>query len=404
MTRRNWLRRLLIVPIALLLLVSVWIGAALAIYPPEYVFRVLRYRESDVFLYLDHLPTSGLTAGEEPFRFQNEPAPNRIVSVLEQVFDTDDLGSFLTDTDTQAFIVIKDDRVLYEEYFNRWERDSLLTSFSVAKSFTSALVGIAIDEGYIGDVDDRLTTYLPELTERDERFDQITIRHLLMMSSGLDYQEMRWFLFNGDDPLTTYHPDQRAISLDNTRIIRSPGEVFSYNKYHPQLLGMVLERTTGRSVTALTQEWIWERIGMEFDGSWSLDSEASGFEKMEAGLNARAVDFAKLGRLFLHDGEWDGERVISTGWVARSTGMSPDGLAPAFDDRIDYAFMWWGYTADDGRRDFFAAGDHGQYIYASPDTNVIIVRNGTGYGIDSRAWVEAFAGIAGKLAPEETPD
>ena len=136
------------------------------------------------------------------------------------------------------------------------------------------------------------------------------------MSSGLAYDESGWFLFNGDDPLTTYHPDQRQLALTNTRIAGPPGETFSYNKYHPQLLGMILERTTGMSVTAWTQTRLWDPLGMEFDGAWTLDSEASGFEKMEAGLNARAIDFAKLGRLFLHEGEWDGTQIVSPAWVA----------------------------------------------------------------------------------------
>ena len=228
---------------------------------------------------------------------------------------TDDLDAFLTDTQTQALLVIKDDQVVLERYVNGWQRDSMVTSFSVAKSFVSTLVGIAIEEGAIHSLDDPITDYLPELLERDRRFEQITIRHLLLMSSGLEYDESGSFMFNGDDPLTTYHPDQRHLALTNTRIGGPPGRSFSYNKYHPQLLGMILERATGMSVTAYTQSRLWDPLGMEFDGAWTLDSEASGFEKMEAGLNARAVDFAKLGRLFLHEGAWDGDtgRVVRLG-------------------------------------------------------------------------------------------
>ena len=191
----------------------------------------------------------------------------------------------------------------------------MVTSFSVAKSFVSTLVGIAIEEGAIHSLDDPITDYLPELLERDRRFEQITIRHLLLMSSGLEYDESGSFMFNGDDPLTTYHPDQRHLALTNTRIGGPPGRSFSYNKYHPQLLGLILERATGMSVTAYTQSRLWDPLGMEFDGAWTLDSDASGFEKMEAGLNARAVDFAKLGRLFLHEGDVgrDAGRVVRLG-------------------------------------------------------------------------------------------
>jgi CubicO group peptidase (beta-lactamase class C family) len=144
------------------------------------------------------------------------------------------------------------------------------------------LIGIAIEEGYINSVDDPITDYLPELADRDPRFGDITIRHLLLMSSGLEFQANRYGLFNGDDPLTTYYPDQRQIALENTNIIDPPGAYFLYNKYHPQLLGMIIERTTGTSVTSFMQEKIWDPIGMEYSGSWSIDSEVSDFEKMES--------------------------------------------------------------------------------------------------------------------------
>src|SRR5687768_2092889 len=124
---------------------------------------------------------------------------------------------------------------------------------------------------------------------------------------------------------------------------------------------MILERTTGMTVTAWTQSRLWDPLGMEFDGAWCLDSTASGFEKLEAGLNARAIDYAKLGRLFLEGGDWNGRRVISADWVALATGIDPAGRAPAFDEDLYYALMWWGGPAGDQHPDFAAQGDHGQY-------------------------------------------
>jgi CubicO group peptidase (beta-lactamase class C family) len=273
----------------------------------------------------------------------------------------------------------------------------MVTSFSVAKSFVSTLVGIALENGAIGGLDDPITDYLPELEQRDGRFEQITIRHLLTMSSGLAYDESGWFLFNGDDPLTTYGPDQRTLALTNTRIAGPPGEAFSYNKYHPQLLGMILERTTGMSVTAWTQMRLWDPLGMEFDGAWTLDSEASGFEKMEAGLNARAIDFAKLGRLYLHEGEWGGQRIVSGDWVALASGRNPSGRAPQRSSGRYYGLMWWGVDRPDGPPDYYAAGDHGQYIYVSPRNAVVIVRTGVEYGISSPRWLDSFARTADGL-------
>jgi CubicO group peptidase (beta-lactamase class C family) len=367
-----------------------WLLAASAMYSPEYVMRVIAWGESDVGDYLTNFPQRRLTASPEPRPFAVALDEDRVEDVLATALGVGDLDQLLAETQTQSLIVVVDDDVAFERYANGWARDSMVTSFSVAKSFVSTLVGIAIAEGAIGSLDDPITGYLPELAQRDRRFEEITIRHLLMMSSGLDYQESGSFLFNGDDPLTTYHPDQRRLALTNTRIVASPGSSFRYNKYHPQLLGMILERTTGMSVSDWTQSRLWDPLGMEFDGAWTLDSEAAGFEKMEAGLNARAIDFAKLGRLFLHDGTWDGIPIVSAEWVATATGVDPADRASNAPIGRFYALMWWGIQRASGPPDFYAAGDHGQYIYVSPQERVVIVRTGVEYGVSSSRWVDAF--------------
>jgi CubicO group peptidase (beta-lactamase class C family) len=327
-----------------------------------------------------------------------------VETLLAELAATEDWNQFLADHQTQAFLVIQDGVIRYEEYFNDTTRDSIVTSFSVAKSYVSTLIGIAIEEGFIESVDDPITRYLPELAERDSRFEQITIRHLLRMASGLDYQEFRPLLLNSDDPLTTYHPDQRAISLENTHIVDAPGLYFLYNKYHPQLLGMILERTTGMTPTAYLQTRLWDKIGTEYDASWSVDSVESDFEKMETGINARALDFAKFGQLFLDKGNWHGEQVVPAAWVEEATqpwqSAIPDdyytegfGLLPG---TAYYGYFWWGYEREDGSYDYAAAGDKGQYIYVSPAKRLVIVRNGIGYGdgVPSRDWMKLFYDFA----------
>ena len=397
----RWPRRLGWLVLGLAAGVVSWVTAGALVYSPEYVVRVLAWGESDIGDYLDGFPSSPLTASQKPYEFASRIDP-RVSGVMASALGVDDLETFLDDSGTQAFLVIKDDVVVYEEYFNETSRDSMLTSFSVAKSFDSALIGIAIDEGHINSVKDPVTDYLPELLERDEAFRQITIRDLLLMAAGLDYQELRWWLFNGDDPLTTYYPDQRDLSLTNTRIIDPPGRYFLYNKYHPQLLGMVIERATGMTVTEFTQSRLWDALGMEHDGAWALDGTDSRFEKMEAGLNARAIDYAKLGRLYLHGGDWNGTRVISSDWVSESTALDPrthtaayyeQGFGPQIYNNGTgyYAYMWYGLLRQDEPADFAAEGDHGQFIYVSPAHNVIIVRNGTSYGDRPHfSWVSAF--------------
>lgn len=403
-----WLKRIGKVLGVLVALIALWLAVAALFYSPVYVGRILAWGESDTGDYLNNFPLSSLSPSPTVFYFETSLEEERVRSVFEPALGVSDLDTFLAESETEAFIVIHEDNILYEGYFNGAARDSMVTSFSVAKSFDSALIGVAIDEGFISSVNDPVTDYLPELGERDDRFETITIRDLLRMAAGLDYKELRWALFNGDDPLTTYYPDQREIALDNTNIVDPPAQYFLYNKYHPQLLGLILERTTGMSVTEYTQTRLWDPLGMEFSGAWALDSEDSGFEKMEAGLNARAIDFAKFGRLFLEDGNWNGIQVVSSEWVDESTGLdtathNSNYYANEFGQQIYaagggyYQYMWYGRLREGEQADFFAEGDHGQIIYVSPARRLIIIRNGTGFGIPGSEWIDAFYRAAGDL-------
>jgi CubicO group peptidase (beta-lactamase class C family) len=314
-----------------------------------------------------------------------------------------DLDTFLARNGTTSFIVIKDDTILYEKYFNGYQRDSVCTSFSVAKSFTSTLIGLAIQDGYIKSVDEPIVNYLPELSR--DGLGAVTIRNLLMMSSGIHYSEAHfpW----GDDALTYYYPDLRKIAL-TVHMDGTPGQYFWYNNYHPLLEGMILERATHRHVATYLEEKIWSRIGMEFPASWSLDSKDTGFEKMESGINARAIDFAKFGRLFLNKGNWEGTQVVPSGWVTEATAMGEDARAgnrsyygldntPAFRTGTGYyKYHWWCWDRGNGNYDYSAAGNFGQYIYISPSTNLIVVRNGTDTG-NVDAWPGIFFKVAGQL-------
>jgi len=340
------------------------------------------------------LPARELNASPDPFQFAVDTSKEMLVQeTFESGAGIENIDAFLADTGTWAFMVIQNDTVIYERYFKGYQHDSMVTSFSIAKSFDSALIGIAIGDGYIKSVNDPITDYLPELAERDPRFRDIQIRHLLMMASGLRFDDDT-ILLAQDDNLTYAFDNLRHLALTETEVVEQPGVTFLYNNYNPLLLGMILERATGKSVTAYLQEKIWDPIGMEYDGSWSLDSEESGFEKMESGINARPVDFAKFGRLYLNGGNWSGIQVIPAEWVAVST--QDNGLIQ--DAPIYYGYMWWGEKCNPDSQDFLAVGNYGQYIYISPAKNLIIVRNGEEYGVgDWVPWAEAFCKFAEAL-------
>lgn len=399
-------RRLLLAAGALL--VAALSGACL-IYPPAYVYRVLVWQNSDVFDW-QKFPARPLRAAAEPYRFVSEPAP-RVEALFAELAHVSNWNEFLQENETQAFLVIQNERILFERYFNGSSEDSIVTSFSAAKSIDSLLIGMAIDEGLIESAQTPITRYLPELRGQDPRLEQVTIEHLLRMSSGFEYQEFRALLFNSDDALSSYHPNQRAVSLEHTRLELLPGSRFRYNKYHPQLLGMILERTTGMSVTEYTQTRLWDRLGMEYARSWSLDSVESGFEKMETGVNARARDFAKIGALVLAGGRWRGKQIVSPNWLRISTGphlpADADRYYPDFFRTLPghayYQYMWWGFVRKDGSYDIAAHGNKGQFIYVSPKSKLIIVRNGIDYGIPVEEWFRLFFEFSQQFQESDRP-
>ncbi|HTP02448.1 MAG TPA: serine hydrolase [Anaerolineales bacterium] len=325
--------------------------------------------------------------GEPPENDALAPILEHVMAARSQSGRTESLDESLRRNQTTAFLVIRHDRLLYERYFNGHARDSICTSFSVAKSFSSAMIGIALHEKLIGQIDDPLTRYLPELKDR-QGWAAITIRHLVSMSSGLAYNSSSFFPWS-DEPRTYYSLDLRRVAL-NARPVETPGLRFVYNNYNLLLLGMLLERVTGGPVSAYLQEKVWKPLGMEWNASWSLDSERSGMEKMESGLNARAVDFAKFGRLYLRRGDWDGQQIIPEEWILESTTPWSDGRWP------NYKYLWWIPRSGKGR--FMAVGNLGQFIYVAPDKDCLILRFGAGKPKDwRRTYVELFRDITDEL-------
>ncbi len=367
--------------------------------PYSQLARTIAWLQSDVGDYR-RFPQRVVNNAPPVFQFQ-DPSPDDLeryaplfttVPMIGDIDENQTWPNFLARTDTTSFLVIKDDVLLYEWYGNGYERNSTVTSFSTAKSFVSALIGFAIADGYIGSVEDPITDYLPELMTKDPRFAQITIRHLLTMSSGIHYEEhgLPW----SDDATTYYAPDLREVAL-SCEIAGPPGQTFLYNNFHPLLLGLILERATGQSVSAYLEEKIWRPLGMEASGSWSLDSETSGFEKMESGINGQAIDFAKFARLFLYQGNWNGQQLLPATWVEESTRRDT-----TTDPADDYQYLWWVSPSDEETVHFSARGKHGQHLFVFPDQQVIIVRFGTSDPFYPR-WVELYTSLAQQLEATE---
>jgi CubicO group peptidase (beta-lactamase class C family) len=287
---------------------------------------------------------------------------------------------------TTALVVVQDDRIIYEGYFHGRSRESPQASFSVAKSVVALLVGAAIADGRIASVDVAAETLLPDV--QGLRGSGITLRHLLLMSSGLSSRgggRLRQVLGPwSHDALSTYATDLRQI-LAEVRPGRPPRERFAYEGRATQLLGLIVERATGERVADYFGRRLWRPIGAEYPASWNIDGRESGLEMLATGLNARAVDFAKIGRLVLRRGDWDETRLLPAEWIDLATAppgeVPPDYYGPGEKGAMGvagahYGFHWYGYERPGGSRIVFAAGQRGQIILVHPPKRAVIVRNG----------------------------
>jgi CubicO group peptidase (beta-lactamase class C family) len=401
--RSGRVRKVIVGVITIFVVLASFYGAMYLLTPYSGFARALVWMDADIKDY-EKFPARTMNNAPPLFNFEtvDSATQNQYLRVLDTIVasqpsspNTVTRASFdelLASTETTAFLIIKDDRLIYENYFNGYERDSINTSFSVAKSFVSALVGISIDEGLIDSVDDPITKYIPELQNKDSRYSAITIKNLLSMASGLRYLEEETPF--SDDTKTYYDPNLRAIALSAV-IGGEPGERFHYNNYNYLLLGIILERATGMPVAKYMEEKLWKPLGMEAPASWSLDSETNGFEKMESGINARAIDFAKFGRLYLNNGSnWNGEQTISEKWVSTSTSANSTN-----DPSMEYQYGWWIYPPQDdvdNNRHFSARGNLGQFIYVALEERLVIVRHGYDFG--NVNWISLFGSIAAATA------
>ena len=307
-------------------------------------------------------------------------------------------------TDTASFLIAKNDELIYERYANGFDRDSVHTSFSMAKSVVSLLIGKAIENGFIRSVHDPISDYIREF--EDAEIGKTSIEDLLLMRSDIVYEEDK-FLWFGDDSLTYWHDDLRALALSHTRQTDAYGGKFHYNNYHPLLLGILLERSTGLSVSEFFEREIWQKIGAESDASWSLDSEASGFEKMESGINFRAEDFLKIGSMVLHRGFWNDAQIVREDWLNDSTLCEFPLDAKEYENsflagrEIGYRYMWYCTPSAQGGADLVAWGKSDQILYVSPANGIVILRTGkTDGGVSD--WVNTLKKLITALVSTES--
>jgi CubicO group peptidase (beta-lactamase class C family) len=330
------------------------------------------------FLTFQHMDkmfaTRTVAAGDEVWELPYQPAS------LDGDYTIGDrtlsLEEALEATSTNALVVIKDGNVVHT-YRNGSDENTRFLTFSIAKSYVSTLIGLALEDGLIQSLDDKVTAYLPEM--EGTGYDGPTIRDLLRMRSGVDWLEV--YQFGSDTQLTQVHDNSivayRYRWCDYAANESVPGEnepdaVFNYATLDTSVLGCILERVAGKTGSEYMSERLWVPAGMEDDAYWIMDGpESVGREFFGAGLSATARDHARFGLMFLNEGEANGRQVVPAEWVREAT-IPDEGYEPAAPDApFGYQYQWWTLTDSDV---YEARGLHHSYIRIDPANDLVIVK------------------------------
>lgn len=277
---------------------------------------------------------------------------------------SDNLENTHKELESIAYLVIKNDSIFYEAYYDGYGKDSYTNSFSMAKSIVSAALGKALQRGEIKSLDQKVIEFLPELKGKYK--DEVTVGDLSSMASGLDWDEAYYSPFS----VVTrayFDKDLRNVML-GLEIKDKPGQEFVYKSGDTELLTMVLEKATGKYMTDYISEHFWKPMGAENPALWQIDHEGDGVEKSYCCFTSNARDFARFGKLYKDEGLWNGDKILDSAFIRKS-------VTPRFKDAPEYGYGWW-LVNHKGQDFFYMRGHLGQFVIVSPKDNVIIVRLG----------------------------
>ena len=406
--RRGWLYKIGLAAFVMVLLLG--IGSALFHERLIRLYRVIILFDQDVivenFRHMDNIIGKRIVRkAVQATTFVKDPQP--LPAAFSYNGKKIDLKKFLKEQYTTGMIVIKDNKIAFEKYWLGNDEKSIVISWSVAKSMVSALIGIAVDEGFIRDILDPVSDYVPIL--KGTGYDNVPIKHVLQMSSGIHFDE-NYGDFNSDinrlGRLLALNTsiDEFVASLKNNR---EPGTFNQYVSMDTQLLSMVLREVTRKTVSEYMEEKLWKKIGTESDGYWLIDNR--GVEIVFGCFNAVLRDYARFGLLYLNDGKCNGKKVIPSEWVKASVTPDAPHLQPGDNPLsywvLGYGYQWWIPQNPEG--DFLAVGVAGQYIYVHPAHRLVIAKTSAygDYKIDGKdkvlQTIEMFRAIVKSLANKE---
>ncbi len=354
----NMMKKVLYVLLTLFIAANIYI----IVTKKFFLYKVIRYNLADIDDY-QIFPQRSIQKSSSPQPWQHSPlaASNKF---------SPQVSKYLEELETVALLIIKEDTIRYEKYWESYSETSLSNSFSMAKSYVSALIGVALQEGKIKTIDVPVSNFLPEYAIGDKG--KITIRHLLTMSSGLNWEE------NYFSPVSTvteaYYGNNLKGLLKELKVVVEPGTQFRYKGGDTQILAFILQEIYQQPLSKIAEDKLWKPLGAESDALWSLDTDG-GDEKASCCLNSNARDFARIGKLYLNHGIWNGQQIIPSNFIDESTkGIN---LPDTENNRVDYyGFQWWIIPEFKGEKIFYARGVGGQYIIVAPREKMIIVRLG----------------------------
>lgn len=297
--------------------------------------------------------------------------PWAIASDYNSVPETPALEKTHATLQTIAYLIIKNDSIWHESYFDGFDKNAKTNSFSMAKSIVTMALGKAIMEGKIESLDQKVTDFYPELKGKFAK--EVTLGDLASMASGLNWDEKYYSPFS--IVTRAYFDDDLKNVILGLEINEKPGESFKYLSGATQLLAMCLEKATGEFLSDYVSQKFWQPMGAENDALWQLDHEKDGIEKAYCCIASNARDFARFGKLFLNDGTWNGQRILDRTFVKKCT-------TPRFEASPQYGYGWWMQTIL-GKKLYYMRGHLGQFVIVIPEDDLLIVRLGHLKGVQT---------------------
>ncbi|MFC4738498.1 serine hydrolase domain-containing protein [Flavobacterium ponti] len=290
--------------------------------------------------------------------------PWNIAKDYNSVEATPTLAETHKELQTIAYVIIKNDSIWHESYFDGFDKDSKSNSFSMAKSVVTAALGKAIMQGKIKSLDQKVTDFFPELKGKYAK--DVTVGDLSSMASGLSWDEKYYSPFS--IVTRAYFDDDLKKVILGLEINEKPGQSFKYLSGATQLLAMCIEKATGEYVSDYVSKNFWQPMGAENDALWQLDHEPDGIEKAYCCIASNARDFARFGKLYKENGKWNGEQILDSTFVKKC-------ITPRFESSPQYGYGWWMHTIN-GKELFYMRGHLGQFVIVIPEDDLIIVRLG----------------------------